>query len=45
MATVSLFRRDMFVWVDKMGSDVKDMLRQYGYALCGERAVSRKILP
>ena len=44
MATVSLFRRDMFVWVDETGSDVKDMLRQYGYALCGERAVSRKLL-
>ncbi len=44
MATASLFKKDMFVWVDETGSNLKDMLRQYGYALCGERAVSRKML-
>ncbi len=33
MATASLFRKEMFVWVDETGSNLKDMLRLYGYAL------------
>lgn len=28
----------MFVWVDETGSDARDMLRKYGYAIRGERA-------
>lgn len=43
-ATIFHFTRDMLVWVDETGSNLKDMLRTYGYALCGERAVSRQIL-
>ena len=44
MADASLFPKEMFVWVDETGSNLKDMLRLYGYALCGERAISRKLL-
>ena len=44
MASVYVFMEDMFVWVDESGSDSKDQLRQYGYALRGERAVCRKLL-
>ena len=44
MATILLFRREMLVWLNETGSNLKDLLRQYGYALCGERAVSRKML-
>ena len=44
IATASLFREDMFVWVDETGSKLKDMLRQYGYAIQGERATSHKLL-
>ena len=39
-----MFPQDMFVWVDESGSDSKDQLRKYGYALRGERAVCRKLL-
>jgi hypothetical protein len=44
IATACLFKKELFVWVDETGSNLKDMLRQYGYALCVERAVSRKML-
>ncbi len=43
MATASLFRKEMFMWVDETGSNLKDMLRLYGYALCGERTVSSEV--
>ena len=35
------FLTEMFVWIDKSGSD---QLRRYSYALRGERAVCRKLL-
>ena len=42
MANVT-FVKDMFVWVDETGSDLKEMLRRYGYALRGERAVCNRL--
>ena len=45
MASVYMFPEEMFVWVDdESGSDSKDQLRKYGYALRGERAVCRRLL-
>ena len=44
MASVYTFPTEMFVWIDDSGSDCKDQLRRYGYALRGERAVCRKLL-
>ena len=44
MASVYTFPAEMFVWIDESGSDSKDQLRRYGYALRGERAVCRKLL-
>ena len=41
IATASLFQVDMF---DETGSKLKDMLRQYGYAIKSERATSHKLL-
>ena len=35
MAQTFLFKRDMFVWVDETGTDKRDQLRKYGYALRG----------
>ena len=44
MASVYTFPTEMFVWIDESGSDSKDQLRRYGYALRGERAVCRRLL-
>ena len=44
MASAYMFSEDMFVWVDESGSDSKDQLRKYGYALHGERAICRRLL-
>ena len=44
MASVYTFPTEMFVWIDESGSDSKDQIRRYGYALQGERAVCRKLL-
>lgn len=35
MAHCFLFTTDMFVWVDETGSDARDHIRKYGYALRG----------
>ena len=43
MANIATFTKDMFVWVDETGSDLKEMLRRYGYALRGERAVCNRL--
>ena len=37
VASVFTFSKEMFVWIDESG--MKDILRQYGYALHGERSV------
>lgn len=34
----------MFVFVDETGSDARDMLRQYGYAIRGERTQVHRFL-
>ena len=39
VASVYTFPTEMFVWT---GSDSKDQLRRYGYALRGERAVNTR---
>ena len=44
VASVFTFSKEMFVWVDETGSNMKDMLRKYGYALRGERAVCPRLL-
>ena len=44
VANVFTFSKEMFVWIDETGSDMKDMLRRYGYALRGERAVCSTLL-
>ena len=33
MAQCSLFTRDMFVWIDETGSDARDHVRKFEYAL------------
>jgi transposase len=43
MADVSQYTRDMFVWADETGSDARDMLRRYGYAIRGHRAEVRRL--
>ena len=43
MASVYTFSIEMFVFIDETGSKLKDMLRAYGYALCGSRAVRHQL--
>lgn len=43
MARIVTFTKDMFVWIDETGADLKEMLRRYGYALRGERAVCNRL--
>ena len=33
MASIVTFTKDMFFWIDETGSDLKEMLRCYGYAI------------
>ncbi len=40
MAQCLLLTADMFVWVDETGSDARDHIRRYGYALRGMRESS-----
>lgn len=42
MADVAHYSHDMFVWVDETGSDARDMLRRYGYAIRGQRAITHR---
>ena len=44
MAHCSLFSRDKFVWLDETGSDGRDHIRTYGYAIRGMRPVSHRFL-
>ena len=39
-----LFRRDMFIWADETGSDNRNCIRKYGYALRGQTPVCQRIL-
>ena len=36
MAEVLEYPREQFVWIDEMGSDRRDAMRKYGYAIRGE---------
>ena len=44
MAQTFLFNREMFVWVDETGTDKRDQLRKYGYALRGTTPVYHRFL-
>ena len=44
MAQCTLFRRDMFVWVDETGSDARDHIRRFGYALRGMTPTPHRLL-
>ena len=44
MAPCSLYSRGKFVWLDETGSDRRDHIRKYGYALRGMRPVSHRFL-
>ena len=41
---MTVYNRDMFVFVDETGSDRRDSLRRYGYSLRGKPARSQKLL-
>ena len=44
MAQCSVFSRNQFVWVDETGSDKRDHVRKYGYAIRGTTPVSHRLL-
>ena len=44
IVNVFTFSKEMFVWVDETGSNMKDMLRKYGYVLRGERTICHRLL-
>ena len=44
MAHALQYPHTFFVWADEMGTDRRDQLRQFGYALRGERAICHRIL-
>ena len=44
MAQTFLFKREMFVWADETGTDKRDQLRKYGYALRGVTPVYHRSL-
>ena len=44
MANVLQYPREFFVWVDETGSDRRDQLRKFGYAVRGFPAVSTRLL-
>ena len=44
IAQCCLLNPNMLVWVDETGTDRRDNIRRYGYALRGTRAVSHRIL-
>ena len=39
-----MFSREMFVWVDETGSNTRDHVRKYGYALWGMRPICHRLL-
>jgi len=44
MQEMTIYNRDMFVFVDEMGSDRRDSLRKFGYSLRGRPARPWKLL-
>jgi len=41
---ISIFKKEMFVFVDETGTDRRDALQKFGYNLRGKRATSQKLL-
>lgn len=44
MAQCSLFSREQLVWLDETGSNSKDHIRRFGYAIRGTTPVSHRLL-
>ena len=44
MANILQYPRDFIVWVDETGSDRRDALHKFGYALRGQPAVCKRLL-
>ena len=44
MEEMTVYNRDMFVFVDETGSDRRDSLHRYGYSLRGKPARIQKLL-
>ena len=44
VAEVALYTPSMFVFVDEMGSDLRDGLRKFGYSARGQRCVATRLL-
>ena len=44
MAKMSLYNRDLLVWVDETGSDHRDHARKYGYAIRGQYPLYHRFL-
>ena len=40
----AMFTRDMFVWIDETGSDARDHMRKFGYALRGMTPTAHRLL-
>ena len=43
MAQYAVFHRNQFVWVDETGSDKRDHIRKYGYAIRGSTPVTHRL--
>ncbi len=43
MAEILHYPREQLVWVDEMGSDRRDAMRRYGYAIRGETPISHRL--
>ena len=44
IAHAMMYKRDQFVWIDETGSDNRNFMRKYGYALCGQTPTSSRFL-
>ena len=44
MAQCSLFSREQLVWIDETGSNAKDHIRKFGYAIRGITPVTHRVL-
>lgn len=44
IANMFLYKHNALVWLDETGSDKRNFLRKYGYAMRGERAVKHSFI-
>lgn len=44
MAELLLFQRHTLVWLDETGSDRRNFMRKYGYAIRGDRAIEKQFV-